>query len=260
MALELRSLQSGERFVVDGGGAVIGRVGGPAEITVADQSVSKRHARVFQDAGAWFVEDLKSVNGTIVDGKRIRERVAVRVGFVFGVSPRHSFEVMALGPTQRPAGSFVVVVEEPGFPLRAELFTQNELTLGRVVGNDIVLPRAWVSKRHLRLVLRDGKLIVVDLKSTNGTLVNGRRIVSPQVLKPADVIELGDYRIGVDVDGAVAPTVGTAPFSEPFPPPYERELEGSGPTAIFTLAAKPKPARLVIDDDLDAVPPGPPRR
>ena len=84
--------------------------------------------------------------------------------------------------------SYTIVITEKGGKPRAEVFEQNEITIGRVQGNDIVLPKGNISKRHSRIVLRDGKFIIVDLKSTNGTYVNGKRISSPQVLKGADKV------------------------------------------------------------------------
>ena len=57
------------------------------------------------------------------------------------------------------------VTEKGGTPKRIE-FDKDEVTVGRVPGNDIVLPKGNVSKRHARIVLKDGKFIIVDLKST----------------------------------------------------------------------------------------------
>ena len=62
-----------------------------------------------------------------------------------------------------------------------------------VGGPDIVIPRGNVSKRHTRFVARDGKAIVVDLKSTNVTSVNSKRISSPAVLGEEDCVHSGDY-------------------------------------------------------------------
>ncbi len=78
------------------------------------------------------------------------------------------------------------------------VFNKPEVTIGRVQGNDIVLPKGNVSKRHARIVLKDGKFIIVDLKSTNGTYVNGRKITSPLVVKDSDKIYIGDFIVGVD--------------------------------------------------------------
>ena len=113
---------------------------------------------------------------------------------------------------------FSVIISEKGGAERRETFDRTEINVGRVQGNDLMLPKGNVSKRHSRIVLKDGKFIIVDLKSTNGTYVNGRKITSPLVVKDSDKIYIGDFIVGVDEaanaegDGASAsppePTTG----------------------------------------------------
>src|ERR1700710_3112954 len=93
---------------------------------------------------------------------------------------------------------FTIIIQEKGGEQRRMVFNKPEVTIGRVQGNDIVLPKGNVSKRHARIVLKDGKFIIVDLKSTNGTYVNGRKITSPLVVKDSDKIYIGDFIVGVD--------------------------------------------------------------
>src|SRR3954467_4942649 len=93
---------------------------------------------------------------------------------------------------------FALIITEKGGEQRRISFNKAEITIGRVQGNDIVLPKGNVSKRHARIVLKDGKFIIVDLKSTNGTYVNGRKITSPLVVKEADKIYIGDFIMGVE--------------------------------------------------------------
>lgn len=52
------------------GGATIGRSRG-SRIPITDQFISTSHARVFRKGHFWFVEDLGSLNGTYVNGRRI---------------------------------------------------------------------------------------------------------------------------------------------------------------------------------------------
>ena len=105
---------------------------------------------------------------------------------------------------------FSVIITEKGGSQRRVEFDQNEVTIGRVTGNDIVLPKGNVSKRHSRIVFKDSRFVVVDLKSTNGTYVNGRKISSPLVVKPGDKIYIGDFIITVDdpANGASQPGIG----------------------------------------------------
>lgn len=55
----------------------------------------------------------------------------------------------------------------------------------------VVVPDTRVSKRHLRIVPRDGKVWAIDQSSTNGTFINGTRITEA-ALKRGDTIVLGD--------------------------------------------------------------------
>jgi predicted component of type VI protein secretion system len=49
-----------------------------------------------------------------------------------------------------------------------------------------------ISRRHAQFRrLGDGRLLVEDLASTNGTYVNGQRISAPTILSPGDQIQLG---------------------------------------------------------------------
>jgi pilus assembly protein CpaF len=75
---------------------------------------------------------------------------------------------------------------------------KDEVTVGRLEGNDVVLSKGNVSKQHARFYVKDGKYVVVDLKSTNGTFVNGRKITGPQVVKPTDKIHIGDSILNIE--------------------------------------------------------------
>jgi Protein of unknown function (DUF3662)/FHA domain len=98
----------------------------------------------------------------------------------------------------RPGLTHVLVVDGPG--------TRHELTTGRnVIGRgteaDIRLPDTGVSRKHVDVVLDGGVAMVEDLGSTNGTLVNGRR-VSRLALADGDVIRIGHSVLVYRQDGA----------------------------------------------------------
>jgi hypothetical protein len=72
-----------------------------------------------------------------------------------------------------------------------ELSTVSTTSLGRARANDIVLPDVSVSSQHCRIRPEDGALVLHDLKSTNGTYVNDRR-VTRHTLADGDVVKLGE--------------------------------------------------------------------
>jgi pilus assembly protein CpaF len=91
----------------------------------------------------------------------------------------------------------VVITDEGGVRRRLD-FSKSELTVGRVQGNDIVLAKRNVSKQHARLTMKQDQAVVVDLGSTNGTWVNGRKITSPHPLKKGDKIYIADFILTVE--------------------------------------------------------------
>ena len=68
--------------------------------------------------------------------------------------------------------------------------------LGRSELSDIVLENRFISKHHALLVGSPHGLVLVDMKSRNGTFVNSERIQN-RILQNNDIVSLGDYRIKV---------------------------------------------------------------
>lgn len=104
--------------------------------------------------------------------------------------------VSPTSPAKAP--SFAIVVNEKGGSERRELFESSEITVGRVQGNDLMLPKGNVSKRHARMLYRDGRYIVTDLNSTNGTYVNRRRITQATIVRDGDRIYIGDFVLRIE--------------------------------------------------------------
>lgn len=79
-------------------------------------------------------------------------------------------------------------------------------TVGRAPRADFVVDAALVSRVHCRLTLdADNQLALEDLDSTNGTFVNGRKVVKT-VLKDGDTLTIG--RVQFVVNSAANPTGG----------------------------------------------------
>lgn len=71
------------------------------------------------------------------------------------------------------------------------------LVVGRSPGSDIVINAGFVSGRHARFALFSDTLVVEDLGSTNGTLVNGQRITAPTSLEPGSTVSIGDVSLKI---------------------------------------------------------------
>lgn len=127
--------------------------------------------------------------------------------------------------TQAKAPLFAVIIHEKGGAERREVFDTSEISVGRVQGNDLMLPKGNVSKRHARLVYRDGRFIVTDLNSTNGTYVNRRRITQATIVREGDRIYIGDFVLRVEPGaGAADEANGSQPQAVPLAPAPPAEL------------------------------------
>lgn len=97
---------------------------------------------------------------------------------------------------------FLAMVEaEPESESKSHLHSINEqnntnmriITIGREIGNDIVIDDNRVSRHHLEIIQDDANnFFVRDLNSTNGTFVNGNRIVGEKAIETTDVIRIGN--------------------------------------------------------------------
>lgn len=83
----------------------------------------------------------------------------------------------------------------------------DQLTIGRAEGNDLILAEGGVSRKHARFFLEGEDLMVEDLGSANGTIVNGERIEGPTKLEPGAAIVLGDYEASIKTGSKVRPKV-----------------------------------------------------
>ena len=65
----------------------------------------------------------------------------------------------------------------------------NKISIGRNQSNQLLLPSQSVSAYHAQIYFEDGRYMLEDLKSTNGTYINGVRI-NKKSLQPGDEIRI----------------------------------------------------------------------
>ena len=96
-----------------------------------------------------------------------------------------------------------------------------EVTLfGRDVTSDIVLGDTEVSRQHARITHTAGGYVMEDLGSTNGTFVNGERLMAPRVLNPGDLIGFGEgVTLTFDAVSPDAAATIASPVAAPPPTP-----------------------------------------
>jgi hypothetical protein len=117
-------------------------------------------------------------------------------------SPRSAWLSRAAGAMTRSIDR-ITGASEPGPPPPPTLLAldwtgaQSEMLIGRHLDCDVVLSDIAISRRHAQLRFRDGRWILQDLDSTNGTTVNGERVGRSE-LRAGDVISIGTQRLTID--------------------------------------------------------------
>ncbi len=92
-------------------------------------------------------------------------------------------------------GATSVEIELHGTRRRMDVAQAGELVIGRSSEATLAVDDERVSRRHLRIAVRDGVLVATDLGSRNGTLLNGRRMTGERRIHGCDVLEVGPLRI-----------------------------------------------------------------
>ena len=206
-----RSLKSGNDVVIE-----------------SDTQMSRQHARIQRDAaGQLTLQDLKTTNGSFVNGGRVDRAPLhpgdeIRLGLTRIVlergaedeeralpRPQYHPPLGGAGRHDPPSGPYprklqiraARLVWMEGGRDRDDFLLASETVIGRGVTNDIVLPDRSVATRHARILYEGGGYVVESLRSDSApTLLNGMAILpgQPARLNHGDRIVIGNVQLRFD--------------------------------------------------------------
>lgn len=199
-------------------------------IVLQEDGVSPFHAEIRVEGEQVFISDTGSANGTFVNEKRIARRTELRAQDVIRV---HSVEFLLVDPKQEsshaPEGATAITPAlanipvtpssaakgESGWSLKAKtgsivgktyaIPAVGKVVIGRATVCDIQLPANHVSRQHAEVHVADGRLLVRDLHSANGTYINRKKIMDGE-LKPGDEVRFDTFSFEVSGPGATKAT------------------------------------------------------
>src|SRR4051812_49041527 len=143
-------------------------------------------------------------------------------------------------PLPHPRTEMKLIIEDDEGRKTVVPLVREEITIGRQDGNTIRLTERNVSRRHARLVRENGNLLIEDLGSYNGVRVNGEKISGPTRIKEGDLVEIGDYDLGVQ--GKLEPAVAGAPAMRATVPPGA--MKAPAQPRQTTVPPQPAPAAV----------------
>ncbi len=155
------------------------------DVIINEPSVSRNHAIVTNLGNdAYEVKDLGSSNGTFVNGQKITQVIIgpddkLQVASSM-VDWQAAFKLSSLKKTDS------VIEENPFSKIRKTIM------LGSADDNDLVLNNTYVSAHHAKVsLLRNGHYYLQDMGSSNGSFVNGAKIITKNFSK-TDVVKIAN--------------------------------------------------------------------
>ncbi len=205
--------------VLDDPSVVLGRDKG-CQVVLAQQAVSRTHARISRDGPLFFLEDLGSAFGTEINGKKLPkgEKRLLRNGDVIAIAQFDvTFDRIAEAPKEGQSDKTGFIArsvvkdamrglskgEGPYFRMmngkregeRIELADAQELVFGRDETADVMFKGDdLISRRHAKVRRDWSGTHVEDLESRNGIKVNKKK-VQRKTLKDRDEVEIGGVRL-----------------------------------------------------------------
>ncbi len=190
------------------------------QVVLAQQAVSRAHARISRDGSLFFVEDLGSSYGTQINGSKLPkgEKHLLRNGDVIAIAQFDvTFDRVAEGQKTNEAGNtqFVArkvvkdvmrglaaggdlpyfrVMNGPREGQRIEISDAQEYVIGREEGVEIVLKDDLVSRRHVKIRRDWSGTHAEDLGSRNGFKINKKK-TKKKTLRDRDELEVGGIRL-----------------------------------------------------------------
>ena len=153
------------------------------------QAVSKEdlHARLWPGtfvSGSSLPSLISEIREAIADRRRNPHLIRTVHGFGYAFQSRAGATLESTPVDAAPTGWLV------GSPAEIALFA-GENVLGREGAGVILLKSSTVSRRHARITIEPGGVLVEDLGSKNGTYVNDQRVTSPTPVADGNQVRIG---------------------------------------------------------------------
>jgi pSer/pThr/pTyr-binding forkhead associated (FHA) protein len=173
------------------------------DIVIDSSLVSRHHAKLELREGQIFITDLNSSNGTWINGERIKgcsilsENGQANIGeFSLQVLPSSKDDATVL----LSSSLCLEIIFPKNEKITITIKDGEKVVVGRQPDCDVVMEDNSVSGRHASVSRKNGRFMLADMGSTNGTLVNGEKIEEAE-LQDGDIIQFGRYKCKVCLSG-----------------------------------------------------------
>ena len=204
---------------------VIGR-GDDVDVVVDNTAISREHTALILKNDTYYLEDLGSLNGTMINGRKIDTLVQLFEGDTIEIG---KFKLMLAGTEQKTSQEpqstsldygdetvFVrpkktsprplaeskeksvhrlLVVQGSASPKDISLDKRNSLKIGKDLSSDLVITGFFVARAQCYIIKRENLYYIVPQRSWVATRVNGFKVRSEHLLRKGDLIEIQKSQI-----------------------------------------------------------------
>jgi ABC-type multidrug transport system ATPase subunit/pSer/pThr/pTyr-binding forkhead associated (FHA) protein len=213
----------GTLLLKEGESALVGRDSN-VDVQIQSNRISRHHLRITFGKSGWSAQDLDSSNGSFIAGEPIQDHhlkgnLEIRLGSREG--PKLMISVVETANTQEFDSSATTFTKREdlaasaatAIPIKKRISLKPRTRIGRDQANDVVFNGdLMVSRFHAEVVGNSsGEFEVIDLKSANGTFVNGQPI-RRATLKVGDFLTVGS-KVMTYARGSLEPLDNEGGFS-----------------------------------------------
>lgn len=145
--------------------------------------ISRAHCMLYRTPNGWTLVDDQSRSGIWYQGNKVRT-IDLHDGDKIYFQENDSNRLVAIFSSR--------VAQQSDHFEGYDLVGKSQFTIGRLPGNDIVIPHPSVSRQHCFITLENGEYYIADNNSMNGVLLNGVQLAKKQKLNPMDKITIAD--------------------------------------------------------------------
>ncbi|MBC8318692.1 MAG: FHA domain-containing protein [Desulfobulbaceae bacterium] len=215
-----------KQFSIDNGDRkIIGR-GGEASVVVDNTAISREHTALILKNDTYYIEDLGSLNGTMVNGRKIDALVQLFEGDTIEIGKFHLLPtgtekkapleaqstaldygdetvfVRPKKPLARPASKAeekpvhrLLVVQGTASPREISLDRRNSIKIGKDPSSDLLVTGFLVARAQCYIIKREQHFYIVPQRSWVGTRLNSFKVKREHLLRKGDLIEIKKVQI-----------------------------------------------------------------
>ena len=171
----------------------MGRDESQCDIIIADPIVSKIHGTFQLEHSYLLYRDEDSSNGTYLGSAEKRKMLEKKDGYV----DLYDQSIMRIGNIHEPEKMVLILYQmtDEYQMWKRQSLDKSEILIGRNSSNQIVLNHPGISKKHCAIYKKDSKMILCDLNSANGVMVNGSPVRQYRELMDKDIIQILDFQL-----------------------------------------------------------------